>query len=620
MAANVIELSYRAELGQLEKALSKVQGMNEGLAKKMVNDLDKSFRATEAQSKRLQRQMKLTGDGLQSLKANAKNAFGGIVNDIDDVVGGLAQIAEAGGPVGLVVAGIAVALTGGAAAALLLTTQAEEALKTIDKLADQKVVETVDPALAAKVHETSQNMEVLWFQTQRLVAIIGAQLAPAVDLGTEAIAGMAMELTDSLQAAQNWYADGNRLLGLIDQFDDSFLGWSEAIEQQSAALHKSNIGLAEQKILVEQINNAIEAHLEKLEKQRAAAEKWQKESTAALKTTDDMVDSFLDLAAASQAITSNDPFEQLRLSFQKADDDILEGLAKINDLFVKGLINQETLATVNAAAQDARDAKREEFLRAQSDLVIELADKEAARKQLHWDAELERSEAAFELAQEEQLRIKAIHEERFQLEQDYLKDAKAQTIESTAQTLQTIGDFWSDYFAERSRNDDYVTWREARNRRTATMLVFRAQQGLAIAQAIMNTAAAITQGIAMFGPPPSPGGIAAIASAAAIGTAQTAIIATQKPPKMHMGGQAGLGRGPTQPDEQNIRITKNERVDIVPSTHQGAQGDQMMPRSVTLRVGGRDLVGVIAEAPPLKKAIATGRRDRVGHSNRHRGR
>ena len=54
----------------------------------------------------------------------------------------------------------------------------------------------------------------------------------------------------------------------------------------------------------------------------------------------------------------------------------------------------------------------------------------------------------------------------------------------------------------------------------------------------MDTASAITKGIAQFGPPPSPGGIAAIASAGIIGVTQALAIANQK----YQGGTA-----PTMP-------------------------------------------------------------------------
>ena len=67
---------------------------------------------------------------------------------------------------------------------------------------------------------------------------------------------------------------------------------------------------------------------------------------------------------------------------------------------------------------------------------------------------------------------------------------------------------------------------------------FNRDKAIKLAQVVMDTASAITKGIAQFGPPPSPAGIAAIASAGIIGVTQAVAIANQK----YQGGTA-----PTMP-------------------------------------------------------------------------
>jgi hypothetical protein len=67
---------------------------------------------------------------------------------------------------------------------------------------------------------------------------------------------------------------------------------------------------------------------------------------------------------------------------------------------------------------------------------------------------------------------------------------------------------------------------------------FNRDKAIKLAQVGMDTASAIVKGIAQFGPPPSPGGIAAIASAGIIGVTQALAIANQK----YQGGTA-----PTMP-------------------------------------------------------------------------
>jgi hypothetical protein len=67
---------------------------------------------------------------------------------------------------------------------------------------------------------------------------------------------------------------------------------------------------------------------------------------------------------------------------------------------------------------------------------------------------------------------------------------------------------------------------------------FNRDKAIKLAEVGINTASAIVKGIAQFGPPPSPGGIAAIASAGIIGVTQALAIANQK----YQGGTA-----PTMP-------------------------------------------------------------------------
>lgn len=57
---------------------------------------------------------------------------------------------------------------------------------------------------------------------------------------------------------------------------------------------------------------------------------------------------------------------------------------------------------------------------------------------------------------------------------------------------------------------------------------FNRNKALSITQAAINTASAITKGIAQFGPPPSPAGIAAIVAASTVGLAQIAAISSKK--------------------------------------------------------------------------------------------
>jgi len=83
---------------------------------------------------------------------------------------------------------------------------------------------------------------------------------------------------------------------------------------------------------------------------------------------------------------------------------------------------------------------------------------------------------------------------------------------------------------------------------------FAREKALRLAQIGIDTASAIVKGIAQFGPPPSPAGIAAIASASLIGITQALAVMNQKyqsgsaptPPQLSAGGGATAGAGSSE--------------------------------------------------------------------------
>lgn len=105
---------------------------------------------------------------------------------------------------------------------------------------------------------------------------------------------------------------------------------------------------------------------------------------------------------------------------------------------------------------------------------------------------------------------------------------------------------------------------------------FERDKILRIGQAAIDTAAAIVKGIAQFGPPPSPAGIAAIASAALIGATQIAAIASTKyqsgtAPTFDTGGGVSAGAGSAALGGQNAN-TNTQQTDLTGLAAQQASG------------------------------------------------
>ena len=105
---------------------------------------------------------------------------------------------------------------------------------------------------------------------------------------------------------------------------------------------------------------------------------------------------------------------------------------------------------------------------------------------------------------------------------------------------------------------------------------FERDKILRIGQAAIDTAAAIVKGIAQFGPPPSPAGIAAIASAALIGATQIAAIGSTKyqsgtAPTFDTGGGVSAGAGSAALGGQNAN-TNTQQTDLTAMAAQQSAG------------------------------------------------
>ncbi len=127
----------------------------------------------------------------------------------------------------------------------------------------------------------------------------------------------------------------------------------------------------------------------------------------------------------------------------------------------------------------------------------------------------------------------------------------------------------------------------------------------------------------MFGPPPSPVGIAASAGVIAIGAAQVAAVASQKPP-FHIGGII-----PAAPGKQGVMINALPGESVLnreATAGLGAEGVSAlnsgsgMGGGVTIemvykhRIFDNFVSDNISKGGPLRNAIKSGRR--VGHRSR----
>jgi hypothetical protein len=116
---------------------------------------------------------------------------------------------------------------------------------------------------------------------------------------------------------------------------------------------------------------------------------------------------------------------------------------------------------------------------------------------------------------------------------------------------------------------------------------FMRDKALKLAQVGIDTASAIVKGIAQFGPPPSPAGIAAIASAGIIGVTQALAIANQQyqsgtaptAPQLGPGGSAGSLTGESA---SSFTANTNTQTTDLTTLGQGSQQGTSMSQVVVL--------------------------------------
>lgn len=136
------------------------------------------------------------------------------------------------------------------------------------------------------------------------------------------------------------------------------------------------------------------------------------------------------------------------------------------------------------------------------------------------------------------------------------KDLKAQLLEDiTEEERATIEAQIATLDAEID-----VGKKRAKRRREDALKAFRASKAIALADVAFRTSAAVMAAFAIFGPPPSPVGIASAAAAGTNAAIQTGLILSEKPPQFHDGFDGSFPVFTQGPDERNAVLRRGEPV------------------------------------------------------------
>ena len=319
----------------------------------------------------------------------------------------------------------------------------------------------------------------------------------------------------------------------VEALDQKFTKGKMSEIEYRAELEKINLSAIEkltesEKVLITQKELELQNEILKLKKEKADTE---------LLVAKELETKKLELRKQFQTLI-NDEFENEKMNFIDSQNEQLkqleEGLkteAITKAEYDQAIIKMEkekikTLEDINKKALDAKklaeQAQREENLKG---VTEGLAKAQQVLDQVKIVNDLLNEISA--------ARINKINKERDEDLQsiDAQKEAELNAEGLTADQKTAI--------EEKFAKQKYAVQLDAFNKEDKiNRAKFNRDKAIKLAQVGMDTATAIVKGIAQFGPPPSPGGIAAIASAGIIGVTQALAIANQK----YQGGTA-----PTMP-------------------------------------------------------------------------
>lgn len=262
-------------------------------------------------------------------------------------------------------------------------------------------------------------------------------------------------------------------------------------------------------------------------------------------------------------------------------------------------INTENLKNGNISEEEYLDYQlklNEEFRKKKADLDKKYVDQEKENAIKAREESLKGVTAAIEGAQRGLDELKKINEFVNQIDQARLnkiaenRDADLANLDANLQAQLNQEGLTADQkkqieekFAQQKYQVQLKAFNEEEKIKKAQ---FARDKALRLAQVGIDTATAIVKGIAQFGPPPSPAGIFAIASASLIGITQAMAIMNQKyqsgtaptPPQLSGGGGASLSGAGTSSFQAN---TNTEQTNLT-QLGQGQQAQTMTSQVVVL--------------------------------------
>lgn len=378
-----------------------------------------------------------------------------------------------------------------------------------------------------KLHDMKEDIK----DQKNEIKIINAEAAKDATDKAQAAADAEKAIRDDLQ--KSLIEEKNKQLVSIAALEDAYFNTllTEQERQTNAVREKyyTQIKFAEaNKMSTVTLEKAMAAEIAAIDLKAAEDKLKKQEELDAKRAT---------LIRAYQGIVM-DQYQLELLDFEKAQEDKAK---QLNQAHQEGLITDDEYFAAQLKLEEDYNKKSKDI----SDKAAE-AEKAAEKKKL--DEKLAHYQKFVDQAQEILNYVSALNDAINEIENNRLKAMAAETDAqiaelnkrkeaelknvnlTEAQKLDINKKFAAQEYALKVKQFDEEEKIKKRQ--------FQKEKALKLAEIAINTAAAIIKGIGQFGPPPSPLGIAAIASAGVLGIAQAAAVASQK----YEGGQA-----PTMP-------------------------------------------------------------------------
>jgi len=512
----VVDIAIRADIEQLKAQLKSIPGMSDDAAKKMAGNiskqLNKAAAASEKAAAKSQKAWKKSATSLDATeRASAKAA---------STMGKFASALSTVSPEAATAAQVIQKAADGVEALAGSGTKLTASLGVIGV--------ALAAAGAAYLHfrnEIAKTDEAIRVNRERLSSMVEVhrQVKEAAILSAVAQGQMSQEAADGYMIAQ--------------RAGDIF---ADRIEEQRKRVSE----------LKNSLHEAKQAHEEHGDASHAA--------------TGLVV---LDMFMATQGATDNADAVQGLTQQLEREETALTRLNQIKDRYVKVTTAgaEATLAQREAVALEKVEAKEAAAAQRQWNAAMSETTREAQRAAAAVGTDLVAAAAAIDRAWDD------LVAEMQRKEQEALEgfqsavgdiagsasDAWALAADARASQAARLNQQLIDGEETLSESQKKALEARVEAARSQAMKAHQASQVAALASIAIDTAAATVKAYAMFGPPPSPAGMAAAAAAVAAGAVSAATVMSEPAPEFHAGGvMVPQGR----PDERGATLLTGEGV------------------------------------------------------------